>query len=193
MGRPREYEQDAVLSGAMEAFRRSGFGSVSIRDLEEATGLKAGSLYNAYGDKDGVFHAAMAHYNHAVLRDRIDQFAPEGAGLQGLRQLFLTLLREPDNCSLGCLITNSAIEFGGDRKLPPGVSDGLRTLLDVFSRRLKACRRAGELARDQKPEVAATRLLALYQGVLVLIRAGWDKPSLAKMIRDEFMLLGARG
>jgi TetR/AcrR family transcriptional repressor of nem operon len=192
MGRPREFEEEAVLTGAMEVFRRFGFGAVSIRDLETATGLKAGSLYNAYGDKDGVFQAAMAHYNQAVLLDRITEYAGEGAGLAGLRSLFLTLLHEPDEASLGCLITNSAIEFGGDRTLPPNVSAGLEILSDVLVKRLKACRRSGELASNQKPEIAATRLLVFYQGVLVLIRAGWDKAALEKMIRDEFVLLGVR-
>lgn len=190
MGRPREFEEESVLTGAMEVFRRFGFGAVSIRDLEVATGLTAGSLYNAYGDKDGVFHAAMAHYNRAVLRDRIIEHAAEGAGLTGLRSLFLTLLHEPDQGSLGCLITNSVIEFGGDRTLPADVSDGLGILADTLIMRLKACRRAGELADGQRPEVAATRLLALYQGVLVLVRAGWDKLALEKMIRDEFAFLG---
>ena len=35
-----------------------------------------------------------------------------GAGIEGLRRLFLSLLREPDGGSSGCLITNSAVEFG---------------------------------------------------------------------------------
>ena len=49
MGRPRSFDENAALTGAMEVFRRKGYVAVSIRDLEEATGLKAGSIYNSYG------------------------------------------------------------------------------------------------------------------------------------------------
>ena len=78
MGRTRSYDEDAVLRGAMHAFRRKGYQAVSIRDLEEATGLKAGSIYNSFGDKAGLFDAAFAHYNQAVLQKRIDRYAARG-------------------------------------------------------------------------------------------------------------------
>ena len=67
MGRAREYNEDAVLGGAMGAFRRRGYGAVSIKELEQATGLKGGSIYHGYGDKAGLFEAEFAHYNRAVL------------------------------------------------------------------------------------------------------------------------------
>ena len=54
MGRSREFDESAVLTGAMHAFRRKGYAAVSIKDLEEATGLKGGSIYNSYGDKGGL-------------------------------------------------------------------------------------------------------------------------------------------
>jgi hypothetical protein len=51
--------------------------------------------------------------------------APTPAGLAGLRALFASLLHEPDGGSLGCSITNSAVEFGGDR-------DALSAYMDAF-------------------------------------------------------------
>ncbi len=186
MGRARAYDEDAVLNGAMHAFRRKGYLGVSIRDLEQATGLKLGSIYNSYGDKEGLFRAAFAHYLEAVLRRRIRDHAPATSGLAGLRALFLSLLREPDGGSFGCLITNAAVEFGGDRACPAGVGDGLRILSDTFADRLAAVRRDGGLRRDVDVRVAASKLLALYQGILVLVRAGHDKAALRRLIKDEF-------
>jgi len=192
MGRPRGFDEEEALTGAMEIFRRKGYVAVSIRDLEEATGLKAGSIYNSYGDKAGLFGAAMAHYNRVVLDARLAEHAPNSGGLAGLRSLFVSLLHEPNGTSFGCLITNSAIEFGGETGLPPGVNDGLHTLGNAFAARLRALHNAGELRRNLKPAVAAMRLVALYQGVLVLVRAGWDKAKLERMINDEFNHLGGR-
>lgn len=189
MGRPRAFDEIAVLTGAMEAFRRKGYRGVSIRDLEDATGLKAGSIYHGFGDKDGLFRAAMAHYHRLVLDARLAEHAPESAGLDGLRRLFTSLMHEPENGSFGCLITNSAVEFGGAAGVPAGVDAGLRKLFDVFKARLSAARRAGTLRDDVKLAHAATRLLSLYQGILVLVRAGWDKAALEAMVKDEFKQL----
>lgn len=186
MGRPRSFDEDAVLTGAMEAFRHKGYLAVSVKDLEEATGLKSGSIYHAYGDKDGFFRAAMAHYNRVVLGARINEYADEAAGLEGLRRLFISLMHEPNAGSFGCLITNTAVELGGERRIPEHVDTGLKTLHALFLQRLKSARRAGLLPRHVKPASAATQLLSLYQGILVLVRAGWDKAGLETMVNDEF-------
>jgi TetR/AcrR family transcriptional repressor of nem operon len=186
VGRSREYDEEAVLSGAMHAFRQHGYASASIKDLERATGLKAGSIYNSYQDKAGLFGAAFAHYNRVVLGRRITEHAPAEAGLRGLRELFRSLLHEPDGASFGCLITNSAVELGGNSAPPPGVSEGLRTLVALFADRLRTAGRRGQLRADVQPGPAALGLLALYQGVLVLIRAGWDSGDLESLIDEAF-------
>jgi TetR/AcrR family transcriptional regulator, transcriptional repressor for nem operon len=185
MGRTREYDEDLALTGAMEAFRRKGYAAVSIKDLEDATGLAGGSIYNSYGDKAGVYSAAFVHYNETVVRARIARYAPQSAGLAGLRRLFLTLLEEPGGGSYGCLITNSAIEFGGGSSAPPGAAEGLQILSNAFQERLNAAA-ANKSVGGSRLKALGAKLLALYQGILVLVRAGWDKRDLKALINDEF-------
>ena len=97
-------------------------------------GLSAGSIYNSFKDKRGIFLAAFEQYLLTVLDRRIAEFANPERQLSGLRQLFLSLLREPDGGTFGCLITNSAIEFGAD----PGIAEPTFlkgfAILDVLSR-----------------------------------------------------------
>jgi AcrR family transcriptional regulator len=171
----------------MHAFRRQGYGGVSIKALEEATGLHAGSIYHNFGSKEALFTAAFAHYNRTVLARRIAEHAPEAAGLDGLRALFASLLHEPDGGAAGCLITNSAIEFGGAGERPPsGVDDGLHALLDLFTERLRAADGAGRLRHGVDPTSAALGLLSQYQGILVLVRAGWDRDALEALVGSVF-------
>jgi TetR/AcrR family transcriptional regulator, transcriptional repressor for nem operon len=186
MGRTRDYDEESVLTGAMQAFRRLGYEGASIRDLEAATGLKAGSIYNSFGDKAGLFNAAFAHYNEAVLQRRIDTFAPPERGVRGLRKLFLSLLQEPDSGSFGCLITNSAVEFGAGDTQHRCVLQGLRMLEVAFLQRLTSAHADGVLRAGIDPIGTATTLLALYQGVLVLIRASHSPAALKRLINQEF-------
>jgi AcrR family transcriptional regulator len=186
MGRTREFDEEAVLTGAMHIFRKQGYQGASIRDLEEATGLKGGSIYHSFGDKAGLFDAAFGHYHRIVLEGRIARYAPPGSGLQGLRQLFLSLLHEPDDGSLGCLITNTAVEFGGGVQPHPRVEAALGLLRTTFGARLTEASTFARDADGAKATRTAIRLLALYQGLLVLIRGGEDKSGLRQAIEDEF-------
>jgi len=187
MVRSRSYDEGEVLTGAMHAFRRSGYSGVSIPGLEAATGLSAGSIYNSFGDKRGIFLAAFEHYLKAVLDRRISTFARPASGLSGLRQLFLSLLREPDGETFGCLITNSAIEFGSDDTLSEQtVLKGFKILERLFVDRLSAAKASSRLRGDIDPKIEAVRLLALYQGVLVLIRGGHEPRMIRRAINLEF-------
>lgn len=171
----------------MQAFRRTGFSTMSIRTLEEATGLSAGSIYNAYGDKAGLFKASFAHYLNEVLRRRIAAHAAPAKGLAGVRALFQSLLREPGGTSHGCLITNSAIEFGGDGLLPAdSLAEAFEILRAALQDRLADAQAANLLPPKLSPAVAALKLVAFYQGVLVLVRAGHDKRTLKQAIDLEF-------
>lgn len=184
MARTRLFDENKVLWGAMDAFRRQGFGGVSIKALEEATGLTSGSIYNAYGDKDGLYRAAFSHYIDAIIRKRLQTYAGDDAGLDGLEQLFLSLLRSPEVDEHGCLLTNAAVEFGAE---PSVASEGLRegfALLEDGMRQVVL--RTMPLDRA---DITVARLLILYQGILVLIRAGRDVSACAKVITAEFKQL----
>ncbi len=192
MARPKSFDHDAVLTGAMHAFRQHGYARLSIRDLEQATGLVAGSIYNSFGDKGGLFAAAFAHYLKAILLQRIDTHAPSGKGLDGVRKLFATLLEEPRNECFGCLITNTAVEFGAtgadQQRL---VQSGFEILREALLASLTAAQQTRALHKGIDPAIAAIKLVALYQGVLVMVRAGYDKASLRKAIDLEFDALAA--
>ena len=51
-----------ALDAATDCFWRDGFEATSIRELAAEMGLKAPSLYNAFGDKRSLFHEVLRRY-----------------------------------------------------------------------------------------------------------------------------------
>lgn len=64
MPRPRSFDEHQVLEQCREVFCAHGYDATSIDDLVATTGLKRGSLYQAFGSKRGVFLK--------VLQDALD-------------------------------------------------------------------------------------------------------------------------
>ncbi|MFE9726915.1 TetR/AcrR family transcriptional regulator [Streptomyces sp. NPDC005794] len=62
VGRPRAFDQEAVLEAAMLLFWEQGYEATSLAQLREATGLSSASLYGAFGSKEGLFERAVEHY-----------------------------------------------------------------------------------------------------------------------------------
>jgi len=184
MARTRTFDRDAVLAAAGNAFRQHGYRDASIAELERATGLVSGSIYNAFGDKAGLFRAALEHYVHGFVRQRLAAFA--GAGLDELEQLYLSVLEPPLSDGFGCLVNNSIIEFGN----APGIaSDGITETLALVREGIETV-----LLREVGPASAATetmQLVLLYHGVLTLSRSGTSLEAMRGAVQATFERLRA--
>lgn len=81
MGRPRTFDEDAVLAAAADVFTAHGYEGTSIDDLVVALNLHRGSLYKAFGSKRGLFLAVLRRYV-GLLDERIAAAADEPASPQ---------------------------------------------------------------------------------------------------------------
>ncbi len=61
-GRPLSFDPEAALRPAMLLFWRHGYEATSLADLTRAMGVTPPSIYAAYGDKKGLFRAAVRRY-----------------------------------------------------------------------------------------------------------------------------------
>lgn len=181
MGRTRTFDSDTVLAAAANVFRQRGYRDVSISELEKVTGLVSGSIYNAFGDKAGLFKAAIHHYVHGFVRQRLAAFAGEDATLEDLERLFLSVLEPPLADGHGCLVTNSIIEFGRTGGIASAdIADTLamvrEAIDDVLTRELGS----------ESSDPATMHLLILYHGILALSRSRTPLDEMAEVVKAEF-------
>jgi len=108
----KQFDHDAVVERAMMLFWRKGYSGTSIHDLEKATRLRRGSLYNAFGDKQGLFVAALKRYETTVGQERIRQLSNPDPyrAIEGFLDTLVTQMSEPSR-PRGCLHTNTSLEF----------------------------------------------------------------------------------
>jgi AcrR family transcriptional regulator len=81
----------ALLDKAIDGFSAKGFDGISVRQLEEAAGVKRGLVAYHFGDKDGLWRAAVAQLFTALGEDftgRVEalvDIAPEEAARAMIR------------------------------------------------------------------------------------------------------------
>lgn len=113
MGRVQTFDTDDVVRSARAVFWERGYEEASLPDLERATGLSRSSIYHAFGNKRGLFDAAVDSYLREIIRPRL---APLDAAVVAPDALahYFTGLREAlgQAGSLqshsGCLLLNAA-------------------------------------------------------------------------------------
>ena len=182
MGRSKAFDVEEALTSTMHTFREFGYANTSITQLEQSSGLKAGSLYHAFGNKEALFLASLHHYNQAVVHRRIADYIHDSQGVEGICALFRSVLVDPYG-PIGCLLTNTAIECGDtDPAISTLVDAGLQDLETAFCTQLQIAQNAGIIPSQLSPKTLSMQLLIYYQGLLVLVRAGRDLDSILRSI-----------
>ncbi|MEM7274739.1 MAG: TetR/AcrR family transcriptional regulator [Actinomycetota bacterium] len=111
VGRPREFDHEAVLDTVVDLFWDRGFGATSMGDIVARTGLSKSSLYGAFGSKDALFETALDRYL-ADHRRTIDEILTNGSkGLDDI-DVFFSGVEEQAGLTerRGCLAVNTATE-----------------------------------------------------------------------------------
>jgi len=193
MARPREFDERQVLEAAGDAFWARGFEATSMRDLVRLTGLTQPSLYNAFGDKRGLYRRALDHYLTRTLHERmrrVESVLPPGAAITA----FMSEVIErslSDQQHRGCMLVNAAVESTpDDEDLQAAIVAELDQMRAFFRRCMVAGQGSGEIPPVLPPEAAATHLLAVLLGLRVLARIEPRRALLEGAVSPTLGLLG---
>jgi TetR/AcrR family transcriptional repressor of nem operon len=181
LGRHQSFDRDKVLESAMRLFWQKGYRQTSMSDLEKATGLNPGSLYNAFDSKKGLFVSAIEFYTVNFVGNRIASVLMDGEPLDAIERFFRSSYEGlPRADLLGCLLTNTATEVGADDpEVSRAVGRGVDRIEAALCDRLAEAQKAGRLSKDKNPAALAGYLLSCYQGMSVLGRLTRDPKRLA--------------
>lgn len=183
MGRPREFDAEAVLDSAGRLFWRQGYEAVNVPDLEAATGLGRGSLYNAFGDKEGLFLAALDRYvaKHGASPFQHLATADVREGVRGLLDAIIERMSDPANPP-GCLLTNTSLAAGSPR-IEAEVVARVRDMEVMLEEAIGRARAQGQIPSHVDVRRLARFYCAVAQSLGVMHRANGDVEALHDIAR----------
>jgi len=192
MARPREFDEGTALQAAIECFWQRGYAATSVRDLTDRMGISGPSLYNAYGDKHGLFVQALERYLDESTRARIGRLESSLPPKQAIRRFIQKVIERSvnDRERRGCFLINSALEVAPhDKKLGALIADRLGEIEAFFYRSIKAAQADGTVPRERAAKDLARLLLGVLLGVRVLARSNPERALLEGVARPALALL----
>lgn len=172
-GRQKEFDEATVLQHALDLFWRKGYGATSTDELLAVMQLNRGSLYHAFGSKQGVYRRAMeafARQSLAGLRTHLCE-GPDPAG--AIRALFRDLGQRtaPEDVGRGCFFGNALAELSfTDPALQAESARILKAIEALFEEAVDQAQQSGTLRTTTPAAHLARHLITLWNGLYLTRR-----------------------
>lgn len=181
MPRVKLFDEDEVLTKAMNLFWKQGYSATSIQDLVTHLGINRASLYDTFGDKEQLFKKSFALYRKQNI-DRINQLFQDQPNVrEGFSKLFTKAIEEAmlDNDRKGCFAVNNTTELvPNNNECLEILSSNRRDFENLFYEYLKKGQAKGQISEGKDLRAMASYLLILYNGIQVVSKINTDKKEL---------------
>jgi len=174
-GARAQFDRNEVIDKAIQLFWRNGFGGSSIQQVTEVTGLKPGSLYLAFGCKEGLYRNALNSYarkSMADIRKVLDTAEDVGAGICLLFEKLIEETTTTDYCS--CFLIKTQLELAAE-------GNQLSSLAAEKLAEVEALYRS-YLAKEYDPEASNDRAVSIMLHIFGIRVYGYQLAS-AERIR----------
>ncbi len=178
VGRPIQYDPDAVVEAAMQTFWTRGYEATALPDLLAATGLSRSSLYQVFGSKQGLFETCLAHYAEGLAQEMqhgLDESARGIDFLQGVLEGFVED-RSTESRRRGCLVLNSAREFScRDPMIAKLVNAAAQRMMGLFETAIRRAQAEGDIPAKSDPRALAAYFLSSVSGLRNMLQTRMDR------------------
>ena len=193
-GRPRKFDESKVLEKAMQVFWSKGYEATSVADLVAATGLHKGSLYQAFGDKHGIFCLCLESYlkkNHNGANEIMQSETSPAKGLCKALESFVDSADDPNGAMRGCLAVNTMVELAPhDEKIRDILSQDYRRFISLLSDTITRAQVAGEIDTAHTPELKASMLMTMMCGLASSTKGPLSTNEGRQILNEQLKLLG---
>ena len=166
-GRPRTFDRDEALKKAMYVFWDKGYEGTSMADLIESIGMKAPSIYAAFGNKDALFRESVELYIEQVEEGPLKALNSSNYILEALNgSLNESVKMLSEGKVSGCLVMGGAINCSPEHHEHV---EYLRKIRGKYKQALKKrfvqAFEDGQLTENANPEDLAEFYLGFIHGL----------------------------
>ncbi|MFZ4405123.1 MAG: TetR/AcrR family transcriptional regulator [Pseudobdellovibrionaceae bacterium] len=192
MSRQLKVPRLQALNSALIVFWSKGYNATTVDDLQKAIGIQRGSFYFHFKDKRTLFFEALDYYKKTVVDVRRDLVRDQTSAKKGIELYFKTLIDHSikNKAYSGCLNTNTATELGlSDAELADRLGFGIRSWQKFWEEILQKAVAQKEISNKLDVESTAQLLIAMTQGLNVIVKVNSDRKFLEGVVKAGLRVL----
>ena len=193
MPRVKLFDENEVLTKAMNLFWKQGYSATSVQDLVSYLGINRASLYDTFGGKNQLFKKSFELYRKINLEGVMHFFETRPNVKIGFSELFHTAIQEDvlDTDNKGCFVVNTTTELiPNDENLLIILEKNKQDFEMVFYNYLKKGQESGQLNTTHDLRSLATLFYTIYNGIRVVSKTRPNKKESFDAINVALLLLG---
>ncbi|MEH6307845.1 TetR/AcrR family transcriptional regulator [Olivibacter sp. CPCC 100613] len=190
MPRVIEFNEQKIISKALQVFWKKGYHATSMKDLVEATGLNPGSIYNTFGNKHDLFLACLKDYLNPIYTYDLKQKEAQKNPLELLREFYMEVATNSVLSQDSCLSVKSSFELATtDDETHQLLKNSMDKLFEIFEQMVINAQKAGSISDKQDTFLLAQLIVATLPGLGQNFILYKDKNRIAKIIDDLLDLI----
>jgi TetR/AcrR family transcriptional repressor of nem operon len=172
MARTKDFDENEVLTKAIQLFWHKGYNGTSMQDLVDALGISRSSLYDTYTDKHTLFMKALDRYQcegAAKIQTVINEGASAKATIEKLLKLGTDELADDKK---GCFMVNAEVEIAPhDEEVGNVVCKNDKQMEEAYYLIIKGGQESGEIKNSQNPRALARFISNAAKGMRVTAKS----------------------
>lgn len=170
MARTKDFDEDEVLTKAMNLFWLKGYNGTSMQDLVDGLGISRSSLYDTYGDKHALFLRSLENYRRISSENMEKIGRGASSAKDAIRKVLEYTISEltKDKEHKGCFLVNAAVEMAPhDKEVNSMLCDNDTQMGEYFYETIKKGQESGEITNTQDARILSQFLTNSIKGIRV--------------------------
>jgi TetR/AcrR family transcriptional repressor of nem operon len=192
MPRVKLFDENEVLTKAMNLFWKKGYAATSVQDLINHLGINRASLYDTFGDKEQLFKKSFELYRKNNIEGLKQFFDSQKNVRKGFERLFENAIEEAvnDQDRKGCFVVNTTTELvPNDDSIAVILENNKSDFENMFFQYLQKGKEAGQIKTDKDLKSIAALFYTLYNGLRVVSKVQPNAKNLTDTINIALSVL----
>lgn len=189
MAKIAKFDRKEVIDLATNLYWKKGFHATSMRNLQDEIDMRPGSIYAAFGSKDGLFKETLRNYTDMSI-EQIHQYKKTHSSPIEVLRAFVKAQVIDTQCDAPngmCMLTKTIGELTEDnQELIDVTKEHMSEIAIEFVKLIEEAQAAGEVDKSKNAQELATHVQIQIVGLRTFAKISKETTQLDSMIDNIF-------